>query len=119
METLLPAVRWLRLVLEGMGAAWIAVGFVLATVQLIRAHLRSATASFTPIRLTFSRYLSLALEFQLASDILSTSVAPSWDDIGKLGATAIIRTALNYFLGKEMREYEDRQVAELDRPSGG
>ena len=90
------------------------LGFVLATVQLIRVHLRRETGSFTPIRLTFSRYLSLAFEFQLASDILSTAVAPSWDEIDKLGATAVIRTALKYFLGREMREYEARQRAEVD-----
>jgi uncharacterized membrane protein len=31
-------------------------------------------------------------------------VAPSWDQIGKLGAIAVIRTTLNYFLLRELRE---------------
>lgn len=61
-----------------------------------------------------SRYL--ALEFQLGSDILSTAVAPSWDQIGKLAAIAVIRTVLNYFLTKEMgeetnRRQQDQQLA--------
>ena len=60
--------------------------------------------SFTPIRLSLARYLTLALELQLAADILSTSVAPTWDRIGKLAAIAVIRTALNYFLNQEMKE---------------
>jgi uncharacterized membrane protein len=51
-----------------------------------------------------ARTLAIALEFQLGADILSTAVAPSWDAIGKLGAIAVIRTALNYFLSREMQE---------------
>ena len=49
-------------------------------------------------------YLALALELQLACDILSTAVAPTWERIGKLAAIAVIRTALNFFLSREMRE---------------
>jgi uncharacterized membrane protein len=67
-------------------------------------HVASARGStFTPIRLSFARYLTLALELQLAADILSTAVAPTWERIGKLAAIAIIRTALNYFLSLEMK----------------
>ncbi len=63
------------------------------------------------IRLRLGRWLSVVLEFLLAADILRTAVAPTWDDIGKLAAIAGIRTALNYFLGKEVRE-EAQHVAE-------
>ncbi|MEW6422733.1 MAG: DUF1622 domain-containing protein [Deinococcota bacterium] len=56
------------------------------------------------IRLRLGRWLSVVLEFLLAADILRTAVAPSWDAIGKLAAIAGIRTALNYFLGQEVRE---------------
>lgn len=108
-DVVLPLVQWLRLALEAMGALCIAVGFVYALVSLSVLHWRGQTKSFLRVRLTFSRYLSLALEFQLASDILSTSVAPSWDEIGKLSATAVIRTALNYFLSREINEYEEKE----------
>ncbi|MHC4877104.1 MAG: DUF1622 domain-containing protein [Planctomycetota bacterium] len=62
-------------------------------------------ADFNHVRLTLARYLALALEFQLAADILSTAIAPGWDEIGKLGAIAIIRTWLNYFLTREMEAH--------------
>jgi uncharacterized membrane protein len=39
----------------------------------------------------------------LGADVLATAVAPSWDDIGKLAAIAILRTALNYFLERELK----------------
>ena|SRR5271154_2876810 len=112
-ETLTMGITWLRVALETVGAFWIGIGFLYAVVALIRAHLLRQTASFTHIRLTFSRYLSLTLEFQLAADILSTAVAPSWQELGKLGATAVIRTALNYFLSREIREYRSAGKDEL------
>ena len=111
-ESLVPIVLALRVALEAVGGFWVAIGFAYALMELITAHLKRQTSSFTAIRLRFSRYLSLALEFQLASDILSTSVAPSWQEIGKLGATAVIRTALNYFLDREIHEYKERDQEE-------
>src|SRR5579885_3423970 len=107
-EVLASAIRALRLALEVAGALWITVGGVYAMAELVAAYIRRSAASFTPIRLGFSRYLSLALEFQLASDILSTAIAPTWQEIGKLAATATIRTALNYFLSREMRAYVEK-----------
>jgi uncharacterized membrane protein len=48
----------------------------------------------------------VALELLLAADILATAIAPTWDDIGKLAAIAVLRTALNYFLERELRSSE-------------
>jgi uncharacterized membrane protein len=31
-------------------------------------------------------------------------VSPSWDQIGKLSAVAVIRTGLNFFLSMEMKK---------------
>jgi uncharacterized membrane protein len=97
------AVQWLRLVLEAVGAMVIAAGAVRGLVALAAARAEPAESRFVPIRLTLARYLSLALEFQLAADILSTAISPSWDEIGKLTAIAVIRTGLNYFLGLEVK----------------
>ena len=110
-ESLFAAVLlWLRLAIDAAAAFWIAIGFVYAFVELVVAHTRRQVASFKTIRLTFSRYLSLALEFQLAADILSTAIAPTFETHGKLAITAVIRTSLNFFLSKEMREaVEDRE----------
>jgi len=107
-----PAVRWLRFLIELSGVLCIAFGFAVAVVALIRRHPRGISVQFTPIRLAFSRYLSLALEFQLASDILTTALEPTWQDLGKLAATAVVRTALNYFLSKEIKEYRERMEAQ-------
>lgn len=100
-------------VVEACGAAVIALGAVIAFVRFVSAAVRTphSMTAFVPVRLTLGRYLALGLEFQLASDVLRTAVAPSFRDIGQLAAIAAIRTALNYFLAREITE-ERRQVAE-------
>jgi len=54
----------------------------------------------------FASWLVLALEFELAADIIRTIVAPSWPDIGKLAAIAAIRTFLNYFLSRDIQDLQ-------------
>ncbi|MFL6228562.1 MAG: DUF1622 domain-containing protein [Pyrinomonadaceae bacterium] len=102
--TVVSAVQWLRLLVETTGAIIIGLGVLSAAAQFVRALVPPQVESYNRIRLTLARYLALALEFQLGADILSTAVAPSWDQIGKLGAIAVIRTTLNFFLTREMRE---------------
>lgn len=97
-------VDWLRLCIESVGVLVIAVGFVLALMQLVRGMRSGEDDNFAAVRVGFSRYLVVALEFQLASDILSTAVAPTWERLGQLAAITVIRTLLNYFLRLEMRE---------------
>jgi len=96
-------VQWLRLGIETVGVSIIAMGVLVAVFGFVRALLAQQTDGFNPVRLQLARYLALGLEFQLGADILSTAIAPSWDEIGKLAAIAVIRTGLNYFLMQEMR----------------
>jgi uncharacterized membrane protein len=74
----------------------------------------------TEVRLTLGRWLGVALEFELAADMLRTAVAPTWNEIGQLAAIAALRTALIYFLGKEIEKEAsaERRVSE-DVLSGG
>jgi uncharacterized membrane protein len=102
--TVVSAVQWLKLAVETTGAIIIGLGVLSAAWQFLRALVPPQVESYNSIRLTLARYLALALEFQLGADILTTAVAPSWDQIGKLGAIAVIRTTLNFFLTREMRD---------------
>jgi hypothetical protein len=54
----------------------------------------------------FGTWLLLGLEFELAADIVRSVIAPDWMDIGQLGAIAVIRTFLNYFLEKDLEHAE-------------
>lgn len=117
-ELLAEVVGVLVTVVEACGAAVIITGAVWAFGRFLWVGLRDrSTAAFVPVRLTLGRFLALGLEFQLASDVLRTAVAPSFRELGQLAAVAAIRTALNYFLGREIAE-ERRQVEE-ERARGG
>jgi uncharacterized membrane protein len=109
-EALANLVLWLKLFIEAIGALLIGVGMFIAALRFAQGSFPPTARDFTNARLTLARFLAIALEFQLGADILSTAVAPSWDAIGKLSAIAVIRTALNYFLGREMREERDEAV---------
>ena len=120
-ELLADAVGILVTIVEACGAAVIIIGAVWAFARFLWVGLRQRDAgAFVPVRLTLGRFLALGLEFQLASDVLRTAVAPSFEELGQLAAVAAIGTALNYFLSKEIAE-ERRQVAEEAQPaeSGG
>ena len=44
----------------------------------------------------------LGLEFLIASDIIDTILNPSFEDLGILAGTVLIRTGLSFFLNKEI-----------------
>jgi uncharacterized membrane protein len=120
-ELLRDSVDLLVRLVEAAGALVIFVGAALAAVGFLRAALtRHTDEEFVRVRLGLGRYLTLGLEFQLASDVLSTAIAPTFTEIGKLAAIAAIRTVLNYFLAKEI-ERERKEVearAETVRRTG-
>jgi len=60
----------------------------------------------------YSHWLVAGLTFQLAADIIESSITPDWDGIGRLAAVAVIRTFLNYFLERDASE-----IRELERTS--
>jgi uncharacterized membrane protein len=97
MELIEPVV----LAVEIVAALIIVVGVVVAFWQVLTRH---DPAQFSDIRLTLGRFLVLGLEFQLASDLLKTAVSPNWEQLGQLALVATIRTALNYFLTREIEQ---------------
>jgi uncharacterized membrane protein len=99
---LAAAVEWLRLLLETLGALAIGAGTVGSLVRGVRNSLVDHRTHFTEMRFELTRYLALALEFQLAADVLETAIAPEWSKIGHLAAIGAIRTALNYFISREL-----------------
>jgi uncharacterized membrane protein len=78
---------------------------VIKTMYTYLAILKKTGLKITreEIRVQFGGSVAVSLELLLGADVLATAVAPSWNDIGKLAAIAVIRTLLNYFLEKELR----------------
>jgi uncharacterized membrane protein len=97
-------VLWLKLGVELVGVLLIGIGVLTTIFRTVGVFRSRQLSAYGKARVTFSRFLALGLEFQLAADIIGTAVAPSWTQIGKLAAIAVIRTGLNYFLAREIRE---------------
>jgi uncharacterized membrane protein len=114
---LADAVDFMVQVVEAAGAAIIFAGAVSAFARFVRvAFRREGMAPFAQVRLDLGRFLVLGLEFQLAADILRTAVAPNFTSLAQLAAIAAIRTALNFFLGREIKE--ELELVRADQAAG-
>ena len=115
MEDVLQSVgHSISLIVEAIALFLIALGTIEALINLTRILLtpRSSGQQRRAVWLDFAQWLVAALTFQLASDLISTSFSPTWDEIGHLAAIAGIRTFLSYFLD---REVENTRRLQYDR----
>lgn len=112
-EMTVPLIDLVALIFIVFGAVEACFGIV--RVLLIHGEEQQAARS---VWMRFSRWLVAGLTFQLAADIIETATAPSWDEIGKLGAIAVIRTFLDFFLGRDQREVREMQ-SEPETPRKG
>lgn len=102
LESAIVAVAHFSQLLFEAASIFVVVAGGIAFAYSTASH-RFAGASTTP-RQTLARFLVIALELQLAADIIATATNPSTEELIKLGAIAVIRTFLNYFLVMEIRE---------------
>ena len=63
------------------------------------------------IWLHYAGWIVLGLEFALAADLIRTIVEPSWEEIGQLAAIGAIRTALAWFLSRDIEEFSEGAVS--------
>lgn len=78
-------------------------------------------SEMSTIRIRLGRWLTMALEFEIGSDILRTAVAPSWTDIGQLGAIVVLRTAIEWTLQRDIQQEAQesaraRETATVEEP---
>jgi uncharacterized membrane protein len=108
--------EWLHLVtkdivivIDAMALIIIVIGTVEAFFTGLRVAFPAPMAHrrFREVLVRYGRWLVAGLTFQLAADIIETSIAPTWQEVGQLGAIAVIRTFLNYFLERDLAELSD------------
>lgn len=104
--------RYLALGVEAAAALLIVVGAVEALIHVLNpAFSRQRSPGLRrEAWVRFAVWLLLGLEFELAADIIRTAISPTWTDIGQLGAIATIRTVLNYFLQKDIEQYNAEET---------
>jgi uncharacterized membrane protein len=104
-------------IIDAMVLLMIVIGTVEAFVGGLRLMLTSRSGhERRDVWLRYARWLVAGLTFQLAGDIIETSITPNWEDIGRLGAIAAIRTFLNFFLERDLADVRERQ--DRSRASG-
>ena len=104
--------RAIALGLDTAAILLVALGSIDAVVRIVAGLARLSSIPHGAGKVLWRRFgmwLLLALEFELASDIVTSVVAPTWEDLGRLGAIAVIRTFLNYFLEKDVSEAGDAE----------
>jgi len=62
----------------------------------------SAFSALQESRLEIGHSFSLGLAFLIGASIIKTILAPTWNDIGQLAAIIAIRTALNFFMLRDV-----------------
>ncbi len=112
--------HWLELVALGIdfiGVGIILFGFVISLIGLFRAlamgaGLRRSLADLHGVRLQLGSYILVGIEFMIASDIIHTVVTRELADLAFVGALVAIRTAISFFLGREIMEVRREEEAE-------
>jgi uncharacterized membrane protein len=107
---------------------WAAVEAMLSILGIRRADPRPGMPAFDPrhpfqgLRWEFIRFgswLLLALEFELAADVVRSAIEPTWSDIGKLAAIAGVRTVLNFFLERDIDSFAEGLTGQAGANSTG
>ena len=103
------------IVIDAMALIVVVIGTVEAFFTGLRVAFpaRPANPRFREALQRYGRWLVAGLTFQLAADIIETSIAPSWQEVGRLGAIAAIRTFLNFFLERDLSELRERGAAPM------
>jgi uncharacterized membrane protein len=117
-ELIVPFARVAALAVEAMAILVVAFGSLDAFVRLLGVAMEPGAVhgARKAIWRRYGMWLLLGLEFELAADIIESVISPSWQDVGKLGAIAVIRTFLNYFLEKDLEgtgAIEEKPVPEV------
>ena len=101
--------------IDTIALAIIAIGTLEALWGVLRLLIHRNPARARAVWLAYGRWLVAGLTFQLAADIIETSISTDWEAIARLGAIAVIRTFLNYFLERDIDERAEEKGAK-DEP---
>jgi uncharacterized membrane protein len=89
--------------LNGLALLMVVAGSVEAIVGIVRLIVAGGPRpERRDLWLRYARWLVAALTFQLGADIIETAITHEWEAVARLGAVAVIRTFLNYFLERDL-----------------
>jgi len=99
--------------LAGMAAA--AVGLISGVLMWLmleirlmakQEHASERCRGIRSVRAWMGRYILLGLEFMIVSDVIHSFLSPDLNSLYKLALIVVVRTAISFFLGKEIEAEE-------------
>src|SRR5689334_23945836 len=112
-QLLTTSTEFAVMLIDAIALLVIVFGTIEATVRVARAMLDQPSGQERrDVWLRYARWLVAGLTFQLAADIIETSISTNWQTIGRVAATAVIRTFLNYFLERDVEQQQRACAAE-------
>lgn len=112
-EPVMHALEGLAICIDLIGVSLILFGFFVALLRLL-AGLRHGIGLMSPdlsnlsaARTILGTYILTGLEFMIASDIIHTVITREFSDLIFVGLLVLIRTAISFFLGREIHEIEE------------
>ncbi|MEJ1963743.1 MAG: DUF1622 domain-containing protein [Gammaproteobacteria bacterium] len=97
------------IIIDGIALLLVFYGTIEAFVKALPLMISDSGHERRDVWLRYARWLVAGLTFQLAADIIETSITESWQVVARIAAVALIRTFLNYFLERDLNEIRERQ----------
>ena len=109
MDTLTHWLEQIAVGIDLVGIAIILYGFVLASWGLVRAEIARFSNNHSrmhlqDVRIELGCYILAGIEFMIASDIIHTVLSRELMDLAFVSALVLIRTAISFFLSREVKE---------------
>ncbi|QRM31286.1 DUF1622 domain-containing protein [Microvirga sp. VF16] len=123
-EWLITSTEYAIFLIDAMALVIVLFGTIEAFASGLRMMFAGTmtNAARREVWLRYARILVAGLTFQLGADIIETSITTGWESVARLGAIAVIRTFLNFFLERdltEIRELQHERAEERKRESRG
>lgn len=108
--------EWAARLIDLIGIAIVLLGFVVSLIGFVLCltrglGLRRDLHDMHRVRRQLGVYILVGLEFMIASDIIHTVITRELRDLAFVGALVAIRTAISFFLGREIAEEDAKQPA--------
>lgn len=104
--TIFDLIHFCAAVLGFAGAVLIIYGGFRAIIRVIRLEVSTPAFTYNLVRRELTDKIVFGLEFLIASDILTTLLSPTQEDLINLAVVVVIRTVLGYFLSREAAEFK-------------
>ena len=103
------ALEYVAITIDLIGVSLILFGFVVSLLRLFGGFrdgvgFRQDLGGLKAARTTLGTYILTGLEFMIASDIVHTVITREFTDLLFVALLVGIRTAISFFLGKEIAE---------------